>query len=151
MDPTRPSFAKQVVPVFKYRCTVYDQFSGEPTNPYRPMPFVKTSKRFTLLNGVCRQMYEEAATLPYRLNLVCFDSHSTMTSFLLIERRLPRQQLDAFTQVLLPDGLPTANVLRCLRNVDRVHLAFESDGKLRGWYQVIRREGAEPTMRRMAK
>lgn len=74
-----------------------------------------------------------------------------MNSFVLIEKRLSRQQLDAFTQLLLPDGLPSANVLRCLRNVDKVHLAFERDGKLKGWYQVIREEGAEPTMRRMVK
>ena len=149
LDPTRPSFAKQAVPVFKYRCTIYDQFSGEPTNPYKAMPFVKTSKSLTLLNSVCRQMYEEAATLPYRLNLMCFDSHHTMTNFLLVEKRLPRQQLEAFTQILLPDGLPASNVLSCLRNVGKVHLAFEHDGQLKGWYQVIRREGAEPMMRRM--
>ncbi|KAI2475989.1 hypothetical protein Ptr902_12628 [Pyrenophora tritici-repentis] len=151
VDPTRPTFAKQSVPVFKYRCTVYDQFSGQPTNPYRAMPFVKTAKSFTLLNHVCRQMYEEAATLPYKLNLICFDSYSTMINFLLMEKRLSRRHLEAFTQILLPDGLPATNILTCLRNVDKVYLAFEHYGKLKGWYQVVRRAGEEPTMRRLLK
>jgi len=66
-----------------------------------------------------------------------------------VEKRLSRQQLEAFTQLLLPDGLPASNVLSWLRNVGKVHLAFEQDGQLKGWYQVIRREGAEPIMRRM--
>ncbi|CAE7204996.1 hypothetical protein P3342_011772 [Pyrenophora teres f. teres] len=151
VDPTRPTFAKQAVPVFKYRCTVYDQFSGEPTNPYRAMPFVKTAKSFGLLNNVCRQMYEEAATLPYKLNLICFDSHNTMVNFLLMEKRLSRRHLQAFTQILLPDGLPATNMVTCLGNVDKVYLAFEHDGKPKGWYQVMRRAGAEPIMRRMLK
>jgi hypothetical protein len=143
-DPTRPQAAQQVVPVFKYNCTVID---GR-TNPYQAAskPYMKTHKNFTLLNNICRQLYVESATLPYKLNMICFGSHNIMINFLLMERRLSRPQLDALTQLVLPNELPGPNMLTLLRKLEKVYLAYDQGGKATGWYHVHREEGEEPRL-----
>lgn len=141
LDPTRPQMARQVVPVFRYHCTVLD---GR-TKPHQAAarPYLKTHKTFTLLNHVCRQLYVETATLPYKLNVMCFASHNIMVNFLLMEKRLSRRHLDAFTQLILPDELPGSNMLACLRNLENVFLAFGDSERPGGWYRVERVEGEE--------
>ncbi|RYO12183.1 hypothetical protein AA0121_g9318 [Alternaria tenuissima] len=149
-DPTKPKRAQDVVPVFKYRCTVFD---GK-RNPYTAVaaqPWLKPPTTFTLLNGVCRQMYEETATLPYQLNLIAFDSHNIMFNFLLLEKRLRLEQLDALTEFMLPETLPGSNTLACLRNVERVFLGVAQEGRVRGAYRVVRTEGEEPRLTKITK
>ncbi|KAI4955941.1 hypothetical protein J4E91_000150 [Alternaria rosae] len=148
-DPTKPRKVKQVTPMFKYRCTVYD---GN-RNPFTTIsqPWVKSSTVFTLLNGVCRQMYQETATLPYRLNLIAFDSYSIMFNFLFMEDRLRREHLDTFTEILLPEELPGSNALARLCNVNKVFLGVAQEGKPKGWYRVVRAQGEEPRLTRVVK
>jgi hypothetical protein len=148
--PTKSKRVQAVVPVFKYQCTVLD---GK-KNPYTTVsqPWVKPpATTFTLLNGVCRQMYEETATLPYQLNLIAFDSYNIMFNFLLMEKRLRLEQLDAFTEFMLPDTLPGWNALARLRNVERVFLGVTQEGRPRGAYRVVRTEGEEPRLTKILK
>jgi hypothetical protein len=147
LDPTRPKRVQRIVPIFKYRCTV---FEGR-RNPFTTIsqPYVKTSTSFTLVNGVCRQMYEETAALPYRLNMIAFDSYNIMFNYLFIEKRLGGQQLDAFTELLLPETLPGSNALARLRNVDKVFLGVAQEGMPKGWYRVVRTAGEEPRLARV--
>ncbi|KAL1796289.1 hypothetical protein ACET3X_004829 [Alternaria dauci] len=149
-DPTKPKRAQDVVPIFKYRCTVFD---GR-RNPYTAVasqPWLKPPTRFTLLNGVCRQMHEETATLPYQLNLIAFDSYNIMFNFLFLEERLRVAQLDALTELMLPDTLPGSNALTRLRNVERVFLGVAQEGRVKGAYRVVRTEGEEPRLTKISK
>ncbi|KAF1834488.1 hypothetical protein BDW02DRAFT_550291 [Decorospora gaudefroyi] len=148
-SPQKPRQAQQVIPIFKYNCTVFNSF----TNPFKAtaLPYLKWSTSFTLLNNICRQLYEETATLPYKLNLISFGSHNIMINFLLMERRLSRQQLDAITQLVLPNALPESNMRGYLRNLDRVFLAFDQNGLPKSWYCIIRDEGEEPKVARTLK
>ncbi|KAG9189779.1 hypothetical protein G6011_06647 [Alternaria panax] len=149
-DPTKPKKAQEVVPIFKYRCTVF----GGKRNPYRAVaaePWLKPPTTFTLLNGVCRQMYEETATLPYQLNLIAFDSYNIMFNFLFMEKRLRLAQLDALTNFMLPDELPGSNALARLRNLEIVFLGVAQEGRARGAYRVVRTEGEEPRLTKILK
>ncbi|KAI4670479.1 uncharacterized protein J4E79_000761 [Alternaria viburni] len=148
-DPTKPKKVKRVTPIFKYQCTVYDGTQ----NPFKTIsqPWVKRPTVFTLLNGVCRQMYQETATLPYRLNLIAFDSYSIMFNFLFLESRLHREHLDAFTELLLPNQLPGSNALARLSNVSKVYLGVTQEGKPKGWYRVVRTQREEPRLARVMK
>lgn len=110
-------------------------------------PKVKATKGLTLLNNICRQMYIETATLPYSLNLLSFGSYNTMFNFLAMERRLNRKQLDAITKIVLSDALPQTNMLKHLRNLERVYLGVEQGNLAKGWYYVVRREGEAPTFK----
>ncbi|OAL56756.1 hypothetical protein IQ07DRAFT_17259 [Pyrenochaeta sp. DS3sAY3a] len=135
---------QDTVPVFKYHSVVYD----DTINPYMKKfkrANVKATKGLTLLNNVCRQMYVETATLPYKLNLLSFGSYNTMFNFLAMERRLNRKQLDAITKIVLPDGLPATNILKHLRNLERVYIGVERPKLAKGWRYVVRREGEQPT------
>jgi hypothetical protein len=136
----------KLAPVFMYNCTVFSQL----TNPFKDhkQPFVEISSGFTLLNSICRQLYLETATLPYKLNLISFASHNIMVNFLLIEQRISRQQRHAITQLGLPDNMPGANILAYLPNLKRVFLGVElSYEKPRGFYNVIRYHGEEPKLK----
>ncbi|KAF1939089.1 hypothetical protein EJ02DRAFT_382413 [Clathrospora elynae] len=143
----RPKQPQTVDPIFKYHCTVFNT----KTNPFRAtaLPYIKMSTGFTPLNNICRQLYKETATLPYKLNFLSFASQNIMFNFLCMEKRLSRQQLDAITQLVLPDALPGSNVLSSLRNLERVYLAFDIDN--RGWYRVVRQEGQAPKLVRAVK
>jgi hypothetical protein len=134
----------EVTPVFKYHCTVYNQ----PTNPFKgtKQPWINASTGYTPLNNICRQMYMEAATLPYKHNIMSFDTHNIMFNMLYKDQRLSRQQLDAITQIILPDILPPPNMLVHLRNLDKVFLAFDQDHNDKGWYKVVRSDGSDPKL-----
>ncbi|EOA81575.1 uncharacterized protein SETTUDRAFT_165993 [Exserohilum turcica Et28A] len=149
LDPTRPKVPRRVTPMFRYHCTVID---GK-MNPFlaAAKPYIKTQNSFTLLNSTCRQLYVETASLPYKLNVICFGSHNIMVNFLLMEKRLSRQQLDAFTQLLLPDNLPGPAMLASLRNLEKVYLIYQQTETAQGWYHVDRKEGEEPSLRPILK
>ncbi|KAH7402699.1 hypothetical protein BKA66DRAFT_7035 [Pyrenochaeta sp. MPI-SDFR-AT-0127] len=137
---------QQVTPIFKYHCTTFNRH----LNPYNSIsvgkPDIRTSNSFTLLNRVCRQLYVETSTLPYKLNMLSFGSHNVMFNFLFMEHRLSRQQLDAITKLVLPDALPQPNILTYLRNLERVFIGIEQDHQAKGWYLVVRGEGEEPRL-----
>ncbi|KAF1841679.1 uncharacterized protein K460DRAFT_388558 [Cucurbitaria berberidis CBS 394.84] len=140
----KSSELRQVVPIFRYHCTVFDKR----TNPFKQsqQPYVNVSTGFTLLNNVCRQMYLETATLPFKHNLISFGSHNIMFNFLFMEKRVSCAQLDAITQLVLPDALPQPNMLIYLRNLEQVFLAVDQDFTSKGWFRVVRREGEEPKL-----
>jgi hypothetical protein len=144
---TKSNKIHEVTPVFKYYCTVYDK---KPTNPFNAasQPYRKSTTSFTPLNNVCRQLYQETAVLPYKLNMICFGSHNIMFNFLFMEKRLSRQQLDAFTQLMVPDELPGSNMLGLLRNLGKMYLAVDQTGKAKGWFVVVRQEGEKPKLQR---
>jgi hypothetical protein len=130
-------------PVFKYHCTVYEQ---KRMNPFGAKTY-ESSSGFTLLNNICRALYQETAVMPY-LNLICFGTHNIMFNFLFMEKRLSREQLDAFNQILLRNELPGSNMLGFLPNLEKVYLADDHNGKAKGWYYVTRKEGEEPKLQR---
>jgi hypothetical protein len=142
---------RKVTPVFEYHCTVYDK---KPMNPFGKVdqPYLKSYSSFTPLNNICRQLYQETAVLPYKLNLICFGSHNIMFNFLFMEKRLARQHLNALTQMVLPDTLPGSNMLGSLPNLEKVFFANEQDGSTpRDWYYVVRQEGEVPKLQRRRK
>ena len=135
---------REVVPIFKYHCTVFNK----PTNPFK-MGYpsqVKISSNFTTLHNICRQLYLETDILPYQLNIMSFSSYNVMFNLLFMEKRLSRRQLDAITQVMLPDALPQPNLLTYLGNLNTVALAHSLPKYSRGIYYVHRRKGQEPEL-----
>lgn len=64
-----------------------------------------------------------------------------MVNFVLHEKRLSREQRHAITLLILPDDVPSGNMLAYLPNVERVWLAFEQYQKPKGWYKVVRKGG----------
>ncbi|KAJ4364344.1 hypothetical protein N0V95_000753 [Ascochyta clinopodiicola] len=134
----------RVVPVFRYCCAVYSQ---RDVNPFKKqLPYINVSYGFTLLNNICRQLYNETATLPYTLNTLAFSTHNTMLNFLFLEQRLSREQRDAITSVTLQDALPMANLLTFMRNLQKVVLTDDMPGNLKGTYKVTRVKGKAPKL-----
>jgi hypothetical protein len=134
-----------VVPVFKYSYTVFGP-DMDPFALYRKKP----SSEYTMLSGVCRQLYLETAVLPFELNTVTFGSYNVMMNFILMEQRLSRQQRHAITKLMLCGNVPGANILTYLPNLKEVTLApGQSLDAPRGRYRVIRTEGQEPKLERI--
>ncbi|KAH7078992.1 hypothetical protein BKA63DRAFT_408973 [Paraphoma chrysanthemicola] len=133
--------AKQT-PIFRYHCVVYDRL----TNPFQEIRkgTIGIQHGFTLLNRVCRQLYLETAPLPYQLNTIAFASYNVMMNFLVIERRLSRQQREAVRTLVLPDHLPAPNILESLPKLQRFYLGLYQYVELKGWYRVVREEGQLP-------
>lgn len=88
----------------------------------------------------------ETATLPYELNTISFGSYNAMFNFLYWENRLSRQQADAITQLVLPDGLPGPTILDHLQGLKKVFLGVELANLRKGWYHVVREEGKHPRL-----
>lgn len=135
----------EVLPVFKYCCTVYDKRGKNPFGR-KHNASIQVSHGFTLLNHVCRQLYMETATLPYELNTMSFDSHNIFFNMLAMERRLPQKHLDTIETVVLPETLPQPNMLSYLRNLKIAYLGVGNAQSRQGVYRVIRREGEEPEL-----
>lgn len=133
-----------VTPMFKYHCSVFNRYS----NPWVVNRAVDTKYSYTLLNGVCRQLYEETAALPYEMNHIAFDSHNIMVNFLMMEKRISSRQRAAIKHLVLKDELPGENMLAYLPNLSKVYLATEQKDKRqsRGWYDVERPAGARPKL-----
>ncbi|KAF2856745.1 hypothetical protein T440DRAFT_462971 [Plenodomus tracheiphilus IPT5] len=129
---------KTSVPIFKYRCTVYDRR----TNPFKMQsPQETVTTHYCTLNNICRQFYIETAHLPYKLNMISFGSASIMFNFLYQEQRLSRKQRDAITELVLPDVLLQQNMLNDLRGLRKFYLGRTMNANVKGWYTVVRREG----------
>ena len=136
--------AQKVHPIFRYRSAVY---SAHNLNPFKPQPpFIKKTHGLSLLNGICRQLYLETATLPYTLNTLAFSSHNILANFFLFEQRLTREQCDAITSVTLSDALPMPNLLVYLSGLQKVVLVDDLPGHPRGTYKVTRVKGKPPKL-----
>jgi hypothetical protein len=130
-----------LVPHFKYHYKIMNA----KTNPWAPY-LTKAIQRseglsgtFTLLNGVCRQFYEETAVLPYKLNRWAFANYLTMWNFLMVERRLTRAQREAIEELVVSDHLPQQNLLGLLTGLKKALLASpltDGDRGIKGWYSV---------------
>ena len=95
------------------------------------------------LNGVCRQMYQETAELPYRLNRWAFDSQQIMYNFLFHKCRVLRaSQRNAIQVIVARSEMVPLNVVNFLTGLERVYIAkSESPFFEQGWYKVV--EGDE--------
>lgn len=134
----------RVIPMFKYCCAVYSQ---RDVNPFqKQLPFINVTYNFTPLNNICRQLYNETATLPYTLNTLAFSTHNTMFNFLFLEQRLSREQRDAIKSITLQDALPMSNLLTFMQNLQRVVLVDDLAGNAKGTYKVIRVKGKTPKL-----
>lgn len=142
----REQKAREVLSIFKYRCSVYDLKGENPFNDIQK-PYIKVSHELTLLNNICRQLYLETAVLPYKLNTLCFDSYSILFNMLVMEKRLTRQHLDVIEMIKLPNELPQASVLAYLRNLKQVSICSTTSTD-KGVYRVVREEGREPKLER---
>jgi hypothetical protein len=133
-----------------YRAICSTVYHKKPANPFSGVsqPYKKVSTSFTPLNNICRQLYHETAALPYKLNMFGFDSHNIMFNFLVMEKRLSRQQLEAITQIVLPNEVPGSNMLGLLRSLEKVWCADDENGKAKGWHYVVRQEGEKPKLQR---
>lgn len=129
------------VPIFKYNYCVYNGRS----NPFKAQSLYQAvvMRSYTTLNNVCRQLYEETALLPFRLNLLAFSSSNVMFNFLYQEQRLTRQQRNAITELIMPDGMIEQNVLNGMRGLKAFYLSRSVEGDSRGCYAVVREEGKE--------
>jgi len=127
------------VPIFKYNCCVYNGRS----NPFKAHPPRLIARSYTTLNDVCRQLYEETAMLPYQLNPLAFSSSSVMFNFLYQEQRLTRQQRNAITQLIIPDGVIEQNALNGMRGLNAFFLPQSVKGDAKGRYAVVREEGGD--------
>lgn len=138
------SESARVVPTFRYCCAVYSQ---QGVNPFKKqLPYVNVTYRYTPLNNVCRQLYNETATLPYTLNTLAFSTHNTLFNFLFLEQRLSREQRNAITSITLQDALPMSNLLTYMRNLQKVVLVDDLPGNSKGTYKVTRVKGKAPKL-----
>ncbi|KAF2790099.1 hypothetical protein K505DRAFT_225158, partial [Melanomma pulvis-pyrius CBS 109.77] len=89
---------------FRFHARVYDRR----TDPWAKDgdQTVRFSKGFTLLSRVSRQLHQETAVLPYRLNRWAFYDHHTMWNFLTVFRETSGAQRKAITEIVVPDRLP---------------------------------------------
>jgi hypothetical protein len=131
----------ELVPHFEY----YYKIMNARTNPWAPYltnPIQQSeglSGIFTLLNGVCRQFYQETAVLPYKLNRWAFVNHLTMWNFLVVDRRLTRAQREAIEELIVSDHLPQQNLLDLLTGLKKAFLACplrDDDRGIKGWHSV---------------
>jgi len=113
----------KVVPSFRYRCTVFNSRINVFTTSGHTLQEV--SQGFTLLSRVCRQLYQETAVLPYKLNRWAFYGNLTMCNFLVRERRITRAQREAITELVVSEHLPDKNILELLGGLRKVILGRE--------------------------
>ncbi|KAF2110112.1 hypothetical protein BDV96DRAFT_635645 [Lophiotrema nucula] len=129
---------EQTVPVFKYYRTVFGRLANPLREPFNPDLIPQEQGFFNRLSPVCRQLYEETATLPY-LNRWVFDSHITMLNFLCLGPKLRSCQLDAIEQLVTPEELPDNCILNRLGGLKNVWIHGRRSGNsypVPGWYDV---------------
>jgi hypothetical protein len=130
-----------LVPHFKYHYKIMNTKTN-PWAPYLAKAIEQSeglSGTFTLLNGVCRQLHEETAVLPYKLNRWAFANYLTMWNFLMVERHLTRAQREAIEELVVSDHLPQQNLLKLLTGLKKALLACpltDGDRRIKGWYSV---------------
>lgn len=134
----------KVMPTFRYCCAVYSERN---VNPFKnQLPFVNVTYSYTPLNNICRQLYYETATLPFRLNTLAFATHNVMFNFLYLEQRISREQRDAITSITLQNELPMANFLVYMRNLQKVVLVDDFGKNAKGTYKVTRVKDKAPKL-----
>ena len=134
----------KVVPTFRYCCAVYSQLN---VNPFKKqLPYINVTRSYTPLNNICRQLYNETATLPFTLNTLAFSTYNTMFNFLFLEQRLSREQRDAITSITLQDALPMPNFLTFMPNLQNVVLVDDLPGNSKGTYKVTRVKSKVPKL-----
>ena len=71
-----------------FHCTTYDR----QVNPFTVAAFPTNApaerRGFRLLSPVCRQLYQETATLPFELNVLAFENGYVLNRYIMKERRL---------------------------------------------------------------
>ena len=112
------------VPHFKYGSIVHSEIRDR--SEKNSLSGIHRARGMSLLNGVCRQLYLETSTLPYKLNDIWFRANNTMFNFIVMERRLRSAQLGAITELTVHHDLPGQSVLALMPNLKRVHLISES-------------------------
>lgn len=122
---------------FKFHARVYD-CRTDPWAKDRDQT-VNFSEGFTLLSRVSRQLHQETAVLPYRLNRWAFYDYHTMWNFLVVFRKMSWAQRKAITEIVVPDQLPGTNLLQHMGGLKKVYLAEPLlDGLApKGWYRVV--------------
>lgn len=101
---------------------------GCTVGPSKAHPYHHTweHRGFTLLNAVCRQLYKETATLPYKLNIFAFPDEYTLKRYTLIEKRLPLPQRRAMRKLYIRSGLPTKTLQDFLGGIEYVLVGIGS-------------------------
>lgn len=126
----------KVEPCFKYHCETFN-IQLLPFRNHLPMPkaaWKGYTLGMTLLNGVCGQLYQETAVLPYKLNQWVFSSYQIMFNMMLMEKRLPRAQRSAIKEIMLATELVKPNLLAYMGGVETVRI---QDGPKSGIYKVV--------------
>lgn len=124
----KPSLQKPERRALKgFHCTVYDEHE----NPFMESTAANTSSfpglhipvgegGFTLLSPVCRQLYEETATLPFEWNVFSFEHQSVFERYIMREKRLPLFQRRALRTLLIYNWRPTEAVVKYLGGLSKV-------------------------------
>lgn len=103
-----------------FHCTV---FNGREANPF----LLGSGKSigtggFTLLSGVCRQLYQETATLPFQLNTLAFESPLVMERYLMKERRLSLPLRRAIKTLFVRVDRPPKTIEKYLGSLNTVRV-----------------------------
>ncbi|KAL6704071.1 hypothetical protein ACN47E_008835 [Coniothyrium glycines] len=75
-----------------------------------------------VLNLVCRQIYEEASVLPFRLYVWAFESAFTLDQFVCMKRKIPTRCKIAIKTVAVPTPGPHQSSERKLTNLASIFL-----------------------------
>ena len=107
-----------------FHCTVYDK----QVNPYTVLAFAhnppEAEEGFTLLSRVCRQLYQETATLPYELNVLAFQSQTVFDRYFIKERRLSLPLRRAIRTLFLREHSVSNTMRKYLGGVQLVRVDF---------------------------
>ena len=109
-----------------YICNVWN----EPLNPWAvdesDSHAPKSTRGFTLLSGVCRQLYQETATIPFEANVWAFRAN-VLNRLVNKERRLPLPQRRAMKTLIVEDRMPGKAIEKLLSGLELVFVDREAD------------------------
>ena len=111
-------------PVNRHVCDVYPT-ARRSHQRWERNPPCQPQRSMTLLSGVCRQLYEETALIPFQSHIWNFNaelsrkSNGTLYNFLWLERKPSRAQVEAISTILVAE-LPGKNILEVLPGLRRV-------------------------------
>ncbi|KAF2192808.1 hypothetical protein K469DRAFT_621457 [Zopfia rhizophila CBS 207.26] len=123
-NPIKETY-KSTIPRFRFHCTVFNQPVKLPSivfPEFAPQMQGKGEEGFTLLNGVCRQLYNDTAVLPYELNAWVFSSYTALENFILHRKALPRSHRKAITDLVVPFTLPSESLVDYMGGLQSVYL-----------------------------
>ncbi|ORY10658.1 hypothetical protein BCR34DRAFT_566509 [Clohesyomyces aquaticus] len=124
----------ELVKVFKYRYTVYPM-SADLINGTH-IKGIAASKVFTPMNLVCRQLWYETATLPFKLNRWLFTTHQLMMNFLWFEKKLQRHQRRSMATMFVASQLPSKTMVQWMGGLKKIYLVEGIFEQHSGWYEV---------------